>query len=124
MDSGFLRCHWAKRTINVLCGSRLLAQASACRLHAHNDTAVVINQVAAVLPHACRRAAFRRMRGVWIGGGHLVLAMRRLLYWVLHFKLSQILAHRSVDLRGFHQLLSRNAALLGSVCLNESSIDR
>jgi len=30
---------------HVLCGSRLLTQPSACRLHAHEDTAVVINQV-------------------------------------------------------------------------------
>ena len=33
--------------------------------------AVVINQVVVVIPHACRRAAFRRIRGVRIGGGHL-----------------------------------------------------
>src|SRR3979490_166239 len=65
---------------HVLCGSRLLTQAGACRLHPHNDTAVVINQVVVVIPHACRRATFRRIRGVWIGGGHLVLAMRRLLH--------------------------------------------
>src|SRR3979409_1776054 len=120
MDSGFLPCHWAKRTImsSAALVSALRVAPVACT---HNDTAVVINQVVVVIPHACRRAAFRRIRGVWIGGGHLVLAMRRLLYWVLHFKLSQVLPHRSVDLRGFHQLLSRNTALLGSVCLNEGS---
>ena len=93
-------------------------------LHAHNDAAVVINQVVVVIPHACRRAAFRRIRGVWIGGGHLVSVMRRLLDWILHFNLSQVPTHRSVDLRGFGQLLSRDAALLRSVCLDESSIDR
>src|SRR5260370_2407372 len=45
---------------HILRGSRFLAQASACRLHAHNDAAVVINQVVVVIPHACRRAAFGR----------------------------------------------------------------
>jgi hypothetical protein len=70
------------------------------------------------------RAAFSRIRRVRIGGGHLVLAMRRLFYWVLQFKLRQVLAHRSVNLRGFGQLLSRNAALLGGVGLYEGSIHR
>ena len=57
-------------------------------------------------------------------GGHLVLVMRQLLDWVLDLQLSQVLAHRSVDLRSFGQLLSRNTTLLGSVCLNEGPIDR
>src|SRR5271166_981730 len=107
---------------HVLCGSRLLTQPSACRLHAHHDTTVVINQVVVVVPHACRRATLGRISGVRIGGGHLVLAMCRLLYWILSFQISKILAHRSIDLRGFGQLLSRDAALLGSVGLDESSI--
>src|SRR6202023_611886 len=73
---------------HVLCSSRLFAQAGACSLHAHNDAAVIINQVVVVIAHARRRTAFCCIRGVRIGAGHLVLAMRRLLYWVLHFKLS------------------------------------
>jgi hypothetical protein len=50
--------------------------------------------------------------------------MCRLFYWVLRLKFSQVLAHGSIDLRGFCQLFSRDAALLGSICFYESSIDR
>jgi hypothetical protein len=50
--------------------------------------------------------------------------MCRLLYWILRFKLSQVLAHRSIDLLGFVQLFSRDATLLGSVCLDENRLTR
>src|SRR5260370_39612909 len=64
------------------------------------------------------------LRGFRISRGYLLLLMCRLLHGVLLFKFGQVLAHRSIGLRGFRQLFSRDAALLRSVCLNESSIHR
>jgi hypothetical protein len=86
------------------------------------DAAVIVNQVVVVIPHACRRPAFCCIGGVRIGGGHLVLAMRRLLYGVLHFKLGKVLAHRSIDLRGLSQLLSRACYEVYASCLNMFAI--
>jgi len=77
-----------------------------------------------VVPHACWRPTFGRIRGIRIGRGHLVLAMRGLFYRILSFKFCQVLAHRSINLRSFGQLLSRDAALRRSVCLHECSINR
>ena len=48
--------------------------------------------------------------------------MRRLLDWVLRFQLSEPLANRSIHLRGFRQLLSRDAALFRGIRLNERSV--
>src|ERR1700730_10673255 len=45
-------------------GPRLLTQASACCLDAHDDAAVVVNQVIVVITHARRRPAFCRIGGV------------------------------------------------------------
>ena len=93
-------------------------------MHIHNDAAEVIDQIVVVIPHTSRRATFGRVCRVRISGGHLVLVMRRLLDWVLDLQLSQVLAHRSVDLRSFGRVLPRNTALLGSVCFYEGPIDR
>jgi len=46
----------------------------------------------------------------------------RLFYWVLSFKFSQVLAHGSIDLSGFGQLVSRDAALLAGIGFYESPI--
>ena len=50
--------------------------------------------------------------------------MRRLLDRILRFQFNEPLANRSIHLRGFRQLLSRDAALLGGIRLNESPVYR
>ena len=48
--------------------------------------------------------------------------MGRLLHRVLRFQFAEPLTNRSIHLRGFRQLLSRDAALFRGIRLNERSI--
>ena len=49
--------------------------------------------------------------GVRISGGHLILAVRRLLHRVLRFQFSKPLANRSIHLRGFRKSNDRHREL-------------
>jgi len=109
---------------HLLSSSGFLAEASTGRLHADDDAAVIVDEVVVVVAHPRWRTALGCICRVRIRGGHLILAVRRLHDWVLRIQFSEPLANRSIHLRGFRQLLSRDATFLRGIRLNERSIYR
>ena len=110
---------------HVICGLRLLAQPSTCHLASPQRYSCGYQPgscCSTPCVPTCHLSSHRWNPDEW--WAHLVLTVRRLFDRVLHFQLSQVLAHRPIDLRSSRELFSWDAALLQGICLNEGFVNR
>ena len=86
---------------HVLRGNGFLTHARRGRLHAHNDTAVIVDEVVVVVPHPGRYPTLGGVGRIGIRGRYLILLMHRLLHRILLFHFPQILPHGVMNLGRF-----------------------